>query len=74
MGKERDKEDAESMTEKPQRSGHVLSLLKSITAMDYTVAYAGEKKAPTSAEPQAVELPLEGQKLADTVREIFGAK
>jgi DNA polymerase-3 subunit gamma/tau len=65
--------DAEWMTEKPDRSRYVLTLLKSITAVDFMVTYAGEKKAPTSAEPQAVELPLEGQKLADTVREIFGA-
>jgi DNA polymerase III subunit gamma/tau len=58
--------------ETPKRMAAVVDALKKRLGEEWTVELSANGRPSQSAESQAVELSLEGQKLADTVREIFG--
>ncbi|MBN9501305.1 MAG: DNA polymerase III, subunit gamma and tau [Armatimonadetes bacterium 55-13] len=61
------------VAEVPKRQSAVVDAFKQKLGEDWEVELGVGKAKAAPAEPQAVELALEGQKLADTVREIFGA-
>jgi len=65
--------DYEWVMESPKRFSAVIEALKKRTGEDWEIDLGVGKREAALVEPQAVELPLEGQKLAETVREIFGA-
>ena len=65
--------DYEWVAESPKRMGAVVEALKERLGLDWEVELGVGKREAALNEPQAVELPLEGQKLVDAVREIFGA-
>ncbi|MBC8064327.1 MAG: DNA polymerase III subunit gamma/tau, partial [Chlorobia bacterium] len=66
--------DFEWVKDSPKRLVAVVDALKKRLGDDWKVEMGvGKRAAKAKKEPQAVELPLEGQKLADSVREIFGA-
>ncbi|MCC7229058.1 MAG: DNA polymerase III subunit gamma/tau [Fimbriimonadaceae bacterium] len=56
----------------PKRLAAVIAEMANRLGDDWTVELGVGKRQSNLGQPQAVELPLEGQKLADTVREIFG--
>ena len=60
------------VSESPKRASAVIDAFRNRLGDDWTVEMGAEKKDNAQSENQAVELPLEGQKLADRVREIFG--
>lgn len=55
----------------PKRTAAVVDALKKRLGDDWEVELTNAGKSASVGGTQAVELPLEGQKLADTVREIF---
>lgn len=63
----------EWVAESPKRAAAIVDALKQRLGQDWEVELGVGKAPAARVEPQAVELPLEGQKLAETVREIFGA-
>lgn len=64
--------DCDWVKESPKRTAAVVDALKNRLGDDWNVEMGVGKRDSTPIESQAVELPLEGQKLADRVREIFG--
>lgn len=62
----------EWVTDSPRRSAAIVEALKQRLGEEWEVELGVGKAPAAPVEPQAVELPLEGQKLAETVREIFG--
>ncbi len=60
------------VSESPKRVAAVVDSLKSRLGDTWNIELRAEKRENAVPETQAVELPLEGQKLADRVREIFG--
>ncbi|MEA2553200.1 MAG: polymerase subunit gamma/tau [Fimbriimonadaceae bacterium] len=65
--------DAEWMTEKPQRHGHIVSILKKLSGQEYRVTYSANKNGEAHRQPEAVELPAEGQRLEQLAKDILGA-
>jgi DNA polymerase III subunit gamma/tau len=64
--------DFDWVKESPKRTGAIMDALRKQLGDDWEMDMGIGKKSNAPKESQAVELPLEGQKLADTVREIFG--
>lgn len=60
------------VSESPKRATAVADALRNRLGDDWVVEMGAVKRESAPVESQAVELPLEGQKLADRVREIFG--
>ncbi len=65
--------DCDWVKESPKRTAAVADALRNRLGDDWQVEMGVGKRENALADTQAVELPLEGQKLADRVREIFGA-
>ena len=65
--------DLEWIKDKPNRLGAVADAMQKRLGDACRVELGAGKRTNAIGDSQAVELPLEGQKLADTVREIFGA-
>jgi len=66
--------DRDWMVEKPQRQGHIASLLKKIANEEITVSYVVGESRQARIEPEAVELPMEGARLEQAAKDVFGAK
>ena len=65
--------DCDWVKESSKRTAAVVEAIKNRLGDDWQVEMGVGKRENALADTQAVELPLEGQKLADRVREIFGA-
>ena len=57
----------------PKRHGHIAKQVKTISNVDYRVKFVAMKRKNGSAEPEAVKLPAEGQRLHDLAREVLGS-
>jgi hypothetical protein len=64
--------DQEWLMEDPRRRGYIHKLLRDHTGRDLIVVFKVAKDEPPPPTDGAVELPLEGQKLEQLAREIFG--
>jgi DNA polymerase-3 subunit gamma/tau len=58
---------------KSQRQAHILKELHRCGGEGWTIKFELKKGGPKNLEPVAVELPAEGQKLAQIAREVFGS-
>lgn len=67
------KMDVEWMLDKPQRMSHVLKNLEKRGVPEWQVKFVAGEASSKHHEPVAVELPAEGQKLAQMAREVFGS-
>ncbi len=62
------------LTEKPQRQAHVVQLVNKHSGQQWSVQFEVDKNGPRPmiAEPEAVELPVEGEPLYKLASEILG--
>ncbi|HTQ09636.1 MAG TPA: DNA polymerase III subunit gamma/tau [Fimbriimonadaceae bacterium] len=62
------------LTEKPQRQSHIIQLVQKHAGKTWKVEFVVDKNGatPVIAEPEAVELPLEGEPLYKLANEILG--
>lgn len=67
------KMDVDWMLEKPQRISHVYKNLEKRGASSWQVKFVVGEASTKHQEPVAVELPAEGQRLAQMAREVFGS-
>jgi DNA polymerase-3 subunit gamma/tau len=65
--------DLDWFKEGQKRAPALVEALRNRLGDDWKIELGVGKRENAKVETQAVELPLEGQKLAETVREIFGA-
>ena len=65
--------DKDWMMDKPQRLGHIVSLLKKISNEEYSITYVVGESTQTGIQPEAVELPMEGDRLEQATRNVLGA-
>jgi DNA polymerase III subunit gamma/tau len=65
--------DADWITDDPKRAAHVVKSIRELATEEWNITYVvGNAKPKVTEEPPAVELPAEGQKLAEMAREILG--
>ena len=65
--------DLDWVKDTPKRTSALVEAVRNRLGDDWQIELGVAKRDNGRKEPQAVELPLEGQQLADTVREIFNA-
>ncbi len=58
--------------EKAERRKFLRNALLELTGRELDVAFVAEAPASLGGDREAVELPLEGRRLADTIRQVFG--
>jgi DNA polymerase III gamma/tau subunit len=65
--------DVDWFHEKPGRLAHLIKVVKDAGGENWNLRLQASKKSSFAEEPDAVELPAEGQRLEQIAREVFGA-
>jgi DNA polymerase III subunit gamma/tau len=62
------------VVESPKRQAAILEQVRAVAGADWTVEYIVSAKSEVSVQPEAVELPVEGDRLEQLAKDILGAQ